>query len=78
MKASILVPLYNEEEFVATLLDRVIQAHLPNGLDREVIAADDGSTDGSVQEVERVQAKHLGLVAQRKGLEAPNNQLPAT
>jgi glycosyltransferase involved in cell wall biosynthesis len=62
MKLSILVPLYNEEGFVGTLLERVIAAPLPAGLDREIIVADDGSTDGSIAIVEAVAAKHPGLI----------------
>ena len=62
MKVSILVPLYNEEEFVAALLARVIAAPLPEGFRREIIVADDGSTDGSVQEVEAVQARYPGMI----------------
>jgi len=62
MKLSILVPLYNEEEAVATLLERVIAAPLPAGMEREIIVADDGSTDASVEEVERVAAAHPGVI----------------
>ncbi len=62
MKLSILVPLYNEEEAVATLLERVIEAPLPAGMEREIIVADDGSTDASVEEVERVAAAHPGVI----------------
>src|SRR6266481_2279921 len=62
MKLSILVPLYNEEEAVATLLERVIAAPLPAGMERELIVADDGSTDASVEEVERVAAAHPGVI----------------
>src|ERR1019366_10691877 len=62
MKLSILVPLFNEEETVATLLEKVIAAPLPPGLDREIIVADDGSTDSSVEEVERVAAKYPEVI----------------
>src|SRR5579862_7618127 len=62
MKISILVPLYNEEEFVATLLERVVAAPLPQGFELEIIVADDGSKDASVQEVEAVAAKHPGVI----------------
>jgi glycosyltransferase involved in cell wall biosynthesis len=46
MRLSILVPLFNEEEFVGTLLERVIAA-IAHGLEREIIVADDGSRDSS-------------------------------
>lgn len=59
---SILVPLYNEEEFVAPLLERVIAAPLPKGLSREIVVVDDGSTDGSTEAVEAVMARHPGLI----------------
>ncbi len=59
---SILVPLYNEEEFVAVLLGRVLAAPLPDGLDREIIVVDDGSDDGSVEAVEAVAARHPGAI----------------
>jgi glycosyltransferase involved in cell wall biosynthesis len=62
MKISILVPLYNEEEFVAALLERVIAAPLPEGFEREIIVVDDGSTDASVEEVEAVVEKYPDVI----------------
>jgi glycosyltransferase involved in cell wall biosynthesis len=59
---SILVPLYNEEEFIETLLDRVLAAPLPEGMEREVIVVDDGSTDGSGEIAELVAARSEGRV----------------
>ena len=49
---SVLVPLYNEEEFVRELLDRVIHAPLPGDFGLEVIVVDDCSNDGSAEIVE--------------------------
>ncbi len=49
---SILVPLYNEEEYIVPLLERVVRAPLPAGLEREIIVVDDGSTDGSTEAAE--------------------------
>jgi glycosyltransferase involved in cell wall biosynthesis/phospholipid N-methyltransferase len=52
---SILIPVYNEEEFITAILDRVLSAPLPEVsgamLDRELIVVDDFSTDGSVEYV---------------------------
>src|SRR5690242_12414276 len=59
---SILVPLYNEEEFIGPLLDRVLAAPLPDGLDREVIVVDDGSTDGSAEIAESQAMAAPGLI----------------
>jgi glycosyltransferase involved in cell wall biosynthesis len=51
IQVSIIVPLYNEQEFVATLLERVIAAPLPLNYAREIIVVDDASTDDSVAAV---------------------------
>ena len=59
---SILVPLYNEEEFIAPLLDRVLAVELPGGMDREIIVVDDGSSDGSVEAVEGFVARYPDTV----------------
>lgn len=61
-KLSILIPLYNEEEFITELLERVIAAPLPDGLGREIVVVDDGSRDGSVEAVAAVSESHPGLI----------------
>jgi glycosyltransferase involved in cell wall biosynthesis len=55
---SILVPLYNEEEFVAPMLESVLQAPLPDGMAREIIVVDDGSSDNSAEIVADLAACH--------------------
>jgi glycosyltransferase involved in cell wall biosynthesis len=62
VKLSILVPLFNEEEFVGALLERAIAAPLPAGWEREIVVADDGSTDSSIEEVEAVAVRHPGVI----------------
>lgn len=47
MLVSIITPFFNEERTLARLLDRVAAAPLPEGMQREFILVDDGSTDGS-------------------------------
>ena len=59
---SILMPLYNEEEFVATSIARVLQAPLPAGVERELIVVDDGSTDGSTEIVTSIAREHPGVI----------------
>jgi SAM-dependent methyltransferase len=61
-KLSILVPVYNEEEYVGELLDRVLRAPLPPGVEREIIVVDDGSTDGSAEAVAAVAAQAPEIV----------------
>jgi 2-polyprenyl-3-methyl-5-hydroxy-6-metoxy-1,4-benzoquinol methylase len=55
---SILIPMYNEEEYIAAVLRRVLAAPLPGGLGREIIVVDDGSTDGSGAAAEAVAAQY--------------------
>jgi SAM-dependent methyltransferase len=62
---SVLVPLYNEEEFVVTLLERVLAAPLPDAMDREIIVVDDGSSDGSAELVEAFAATHPQILLLR-------------
>ena len=59
---SILVPLYNEEEFIGPLLQRVLEAPLPEGMDREIVVVDDGSTDGSAEIAEQISRLHPEIV----------------
>jgi len=46
-KLSILIPAYNEEKTIATILDKVLAVKLPDNLDREIIIINDASTDGT-------------------------------
>src|SRR5262245_24871641 len=47
MKVSIVVPVYNELPTMSAVMQRVLNAPLPPGCDREIIVVDDGSTDGT-------------------------------
>ena len=47
MKLSIVIPVYNERALIPQTLDRVMAAHLPEGVTREIILVDDCSTDGT-------------------------------
>ena len=59
---SVLVPLFNEEEFVGHALERVLQAKLPAGVELEIIVVDDGSTDGSAAIVEDMVLENPGVM----------------
>jgi glycosyltransferase involved in cell wall biosynthesis len=56
LKVSIIIPVYNERNLLAEVLERVLAAPLPEGCDREVIVVDDGSTDGTADIVARFAA----------------------
>ncbi len=50
--------MYNEEEFLETSVLRALEAPLPDGLESEIIAVDDGSTDSSAQILEELAARY--------------------
>jgi glycosyltransferase involved in cell wall biosynthesis len=56
---SILIPLYNEEEFISELLTRVLEAPLPEGMERELIVVDDASNDGSLEIAEHFSQRYM-------------------
>lgn len=47
MTLSIIIPVYNEKNTILEILRRVEEAILPQGIEKEIIFVDDGSTDGS-------------------------------
>jgi glycosyltransferase involved in cell wall biosynthesis len=57
---TVVVPVYNTMPYLTTTLDSLVRQTL--GPDRlEVVAVDDGSTDGSGAELDRYAAQHPGL-----------------
>ncbi|MCU1428895.1 MAG: dolichyl-phosphate mannose synthase related protein [Actinomycetia bacterium] len=46
-KLSVIVPVFNERNTLVEILRRMRQVELPEGIDREIIVIDDGSTDGT-------------------------------
>jgi glycosyltransferase involved in cell wall biosynthesis len=61
-RLSILVPVFNERPHVAEVVRRVLAAPLPDGMQREVVIVDDGSTDGTQTVLSRLQAQHPEIV----------------
>jgi glycosyltransferase involved in cell wall biosynthesis len=51
-KLSVLVPAYNEEATITTLLDAVSQVQLAGGLDMEIIVVNDCSSDNTAEVTE--------------------------
>jgi glycosyltransferase involved in cell wall biosynthesis len=52
-RLSIVIPVYNEEQTVATLLQAVLSCELPAGIYREVVVVDDASTDATFEVARR-------------------------
>ena len=51
MLLSIIIPVYNEEKLVGSLLRKVVDLHLQDGLSKEIVIVDDGSTDKTFEAV---------------------------
>jgi len=49
VEVSVVIPCLNEAESLAFCLDKAMKAFRAAGLSGEVIVADNGSTDGSIQ-----------------------------
>jgi dolichol-phosphate mannosyltransferase len=58
VRLSILIPAYHEERTIAEVLEKVASVDTQAlGFDKEIIVCDDGSRDGTSQEIERIQAR---------------------
>lgn len=52
MLLSIIIPVYNEEKLVVTLLGKIVALQLEDGLEKEIIVVNDGSTDRTRENIE--------------------------
>lgn len=60
-KLSIIIPAYNEEEFITTVLERLNDLKLPNDIQKEIIVVDDASSDKTVEKVKAFIKLHENL-----------------
>jgi len=56
MKLSIIIPVYNEERTIRTIIDQVTKVDLGN-VSKEIIIVDDGSTDHTSQILKKLEGK---------------------
>jgi glycosyltransferase involved in cell wall biosynthesis len=59
MKLTVIVPVYNEEKTVGEVLSRLLALKI----DKEIIAVDDGSTDGTADVLAQAAAENPGTVS---------------
>ncbi len=60
-KLSIIIPVYNEQETLEELVERVYAVELV-GVEKEIIISNDGSSDRTPDIIKQLQAKYPGLV----------------
>lgn len=62
MKLSVVIPVYNERQFINEVLRRVQNVEL-NGVEKEIIIVDDCSSDGTCEELKRIaQSKEFTIL----------------
>jgi glycosyltransferase involved in cell wall biosynthesis len=64
LKLSVVVTVYNEEQNIRPLFERIVQAL--EGMEYEVVYVDDGSRDNTLQELYRISHPRLKVVEFRK------------
>jgi SAM-dependent methyltransferase len=55
---SILIPIFNEEEWIAAVIGRVLAVDLGEDVETEIIAVDDASTDGTAEALEEMRQRY--------------------
>ncbi len=58
MKLTIIIPCYNEEQYVEKVLQRVLEVNLDYELQKEIIIVNDGSLDSTQPKIEQFISQH--------------------
>jgi glycosyltransferase involved in cell wall biosynthesis len=61
LKLSIIIPVYNEQSTVASVIEQVCRVHLAD-LDKEIIIADDGSSDNTPAVLAKLEKDHPEII----------------
>ncbi|HQY87666.1 MAG TPA: glycosyltransferase family 2 protein [Tepidisphaeraceae bacterium] len=60
-KLSIVIPVYNEENTIFKIVEKVVKAQLPDGMTREIICVNDCSRDKTSESLEKLPALFPGV-----------------
>ena len=66
-KISIVIPVYNEEKFVATTIQKVLDSNT-DPLEKEIVVVDDGSKDKTVAVIEEMFAENPQVRVFKQGV----------
>ena len=61
-KISIIIPCYNEEKLITTVLEKVLQTNLNYDLEKQIIVVNDGSTDNSPTSIDGFCKEHQSVI----------------
>jgi len=62
-KISIIIPCFNEEKLITTVLEKVLQTKLNYNMEKQVIVVNDGSTDGSANAINQYCKKNPSVIS---------------
>jgi len=62
MKLSVLMPVYNENEWLEEIVEKVLKQKVPEVKSLELIMVDDASTDGTTDLVRKIANKHKDAI----------------
>lgn len=57
-KLSVLIPAYNEEKSIQSILEKVLEVKLVNGIQKEIIIVNDCSKDLTLQKIDEFKNRH--------------------
>ena len=62
-KISIIIPCYNEEKLITTVLEKVLQTNLNYNLEKQIIVVNDGSSDNSANSIDQFCKQNPSVIA---------------